>query len=119
MLANGANLRCVGANVHMTAVTAFPNNLFVLCENGDGFHILQKRTVAFFVGFFDSGNATELFCERMEAFFIRFSCHTFVHIGPFVVFTFSSVEKVFSGIAKLAESLEPKLCVFLFIFRSL
>ena len=68
MSANRANLRSLGANNDVTAVTAFPNLDFALSEYLGSFHILQECSVAFFMMALDFANGTEFSSQFGEAF---------------------------------------------------
>ena len=119
MCADGAGLRRIGADDDMTAVAAFPDLDLALFKDRCRFDILQQRAVTLLVMTLDCRDHAELLCENLEAFFLRFLCKGFVHIGPFVVFALSRVEQVLCGIADAGKLLEPHLCVFLFVLRRL
>ena len=119
MVANGALLGSVCAENEVSAVAAFPHNDSALFEYSLGLYVGKKRTVSFLVSLLNSCNASELSCELVEALCLCVLCELIVHIGPFVVFTLCCVEKVFSSVAKLSESLEPKLCVLLLVISGL
>ena len=119
MLADGTHVGSLGSNHQMTAVAAFPHGDAALFKDLHGFNIVQKLAVALLVSLLDGGNPTELLRQIMEAFLIRFLRHSVIHIGPLGVLTLGGMEQVFGGIAQLAQSLEPQLCVLFFVFRGL
>ena len=119
MSAGGAYFGSLGTNNEVTAVTAFPNLNGALLENFSSFNVLQESAISFLMVLFDSSNHTELLSEVVEAFFFSGLCKTVVHIGPLIVFAFSSRAEVLSGIAKAVQFLEPKLSVFFFVISSL
>ena len=119
MLADRADLRCLRAYYQMATVAALPHGDAALLKDSLGLHILQQCAVAFLMCFFDGGNAAELLSQLMEAFFVSFTGHTVVHIRPLGVLTLGGMEQVLGGIAQLAQSLEPQLCVLFFVFRGL
>ena len=119
MVTYRARLGRLGANNDVSTVTAFPNDNTALLKDGLGFHVVQKCTVALLVRLFNSGNTSELCGKIVEAFFVSFLSKGVVHIGPLIVLALSGVKKVFGGIAKLTESLEPELCMLLLVLGGL
>ena len=106
MSANGANFRSLGANYDVTAVTAFPNLYFALSEYLSSFYIFQQSSVALFMMTFDFANSTEFSSQFREAFSFSGLGKAFVHVGPFVVFAFSSSQQVSRSIAQAAQLFE-------------
>ena len=119
MVAHGAHLGSLGANNNVTAVAAFPNLDAGFFKHGLGFHVLQQLAVTLFVGLLDSSNPTELLGKIVEAFLVSFLRHSVIHIRPLGILALGSMEQVLGGIAQLAQSLEPQLCVLFFVFRGL
>ena len=115
MLANRANSWRSGTYYDMSAVAAFPDLYFTAFENLLGFYIVEQLSVTFFVSLFNGTYLTEAFCQIVEAFFVGFFSHTVIHIGPFHVFAFCSMLKVFSGLAAKSQFVEPHLGVSSFV----
>ena len=106
MVANRADLGCGNADDNVSAVAAFPDGYAGFFKHRFRFHIFQKCAVSFLVRLFNSGNSTELCGKSVKAFFLRLAGHSFVHVGPLCVLTFSGMEQVFCRVAKLAQCLE-------------
>src|SRR5574344_446020 len=113
MLADRADLRSLGANDQVAAVTALPHSNAALLKDGHGLHVAQKLAVALLMGLLNGSYATELLGQLMEAFLVGLTGHAVVHIGPLGVLALGGVEQVLGGIAQLAKGLEPQLGVFL------
>ena len=92
-----ANFRSLLANVDVSAVGALPYAVAVAREHQFFFHVAEQLAIAFFVLFFDGGNAFKSGSNFVEAFFAGFLSHSGIHVGPLVVFAFGSVEQVFLG----------------------
>ena len=69
--------------------------------------------------FLDSADHGKLSCDLDKALFLRLFRHAGIHIRPLGILALGSMEQVLGGIAQLAQSLEPQLCVLFFVFRSL
>ena len=119
MLADGTHVGSLGANHQMTAVAALPHGDAALLKDSLGLHILQQCAVTLFVGLLDSSNPTELLGKIVEAFLVSFLRHSVIHIRPLGILALGSMEQILGGIAQLAQSLEPQLCVLFFVFRGL
>ncbi len=120
MEAYGADLGSFSAYADMSAVTAFPHCDTALAEYFVSLNIAQQRTIAFLMVLFNRGHPTELFGQGVEALLIGIPDKTVIHVGPFVVLTFSRMEKVDSRVsAHSAESLTPQFCMLLLIVGSL
>ena len=59
MIAGGAQLRCLGADDDVAAVTAFPNLDLALLEDLSGFDILQQCAVTLLMMLLDGSDQTE------------------------------------------------------------
>ena len=119
MSAGGADLRSLGADHQMTAVTALPNLDLALLEDSGGLHVVQQSAVSLLVRLLDGGNQTELGGQSVEALLVSGLGKALVHIGPLVVLALGGVEQVLGGIAQLAQRLEPQLGVLLLILCGL
>ena len=82
MVANGANLRCLGANYKVTAVAAFPHNLLALCKYCLHLNVIEKCKVSFLVGLFNSCYHAEFRSDIVEALCVCFVRECLVHICP-------------------------------------
>ncbi len=110
VLANGAHFGSLFANVDMAAVGADPNLNIFGNENGFGVELFEKCAVSFLVFLFDLAYCFEEVSDSVKAFFLSGLCKACIHIGPFVVFAFSRVEKVGCGIGHLVavKDFKPK-----------
>ena len=115
LLADRADIRCLGPHDQVTAVAAFPDGLFAFFEDLLHFDILQQGAVAFFVGLFHSGHIPELLGQFGEAFVFGVLGEASVHVGPFVIFAIGGSGQVLGGIAQFTQSGKPLFGVFLFI----
>ena len=116
MIAYGALFGGSCAYYDVTAVAAFPNLNLASLKHFFSLYVAKKCAVSFLVSLLNCRNASELLSKLVESFLVSLASHSVVHICPLVVLALSRVEKVFSCIADAAESLEPKLSVFLFVF---
>ena len=64
MNAGGTQLRCLGTDDNVTAVTALPNLDFALLEDLGSLHILQQCTVALLMVLLNGSNQAEL-CSQL------------------------------------------------------
>ena len=114
---NGANLRCLFANVDVAAVCALPDHVAISGEYQTAFNVFQQFAVTFFVMFFDLTYCFKQVSDAVEAFFSCFFRECSVHVCPFVVFTLCSVQQVFScgRNSAVMEQFEPDFCVFFFV----
>ena len=119
MGADRADLRSLGANHDVTAVAALPDLNLALLKDLLGLHVVQQGAVSLLMGLLNGSNASELGRKSRKALFLGLLGHTVIHIGPLEVLALSSMEKVLSGIAQLAQLLEPKLSVLLLVLGSL
>ena len=119
MLADRADLRSLGSYYDMSAVTTLPDGNAALLKYLHSLDVAQQLAVALLMGLLDGSHTAELLSQLMEAFFVSFTGHTVVHIRPLGVLTLGGMEQVLGGIAQLAQSLEPQLCVLFFVFRGL
>ena len=119
MCADGAELRGLGADNDVAAVTALPNLNLALLKDLLGLHVVQESAVSVLVALLDGCNAAELGSKLLEAFFFSFLGHTVIHIGPLEVLALSGVEKILGGIAQLTQLLEPKLCMLFLVLCGL
>ena len=115
MSANGAQLGSSLTHHQVTAVAALPDCFACLLKYLLHLNVGKELSVSLLVGLLDSGYHSELSSKSLEALFLCLSCEGVVHIGPLVVLALCSVKKVCCGVAKLAKSLEPKLCVLLLV----
>src|SRR5690554_4887961 len=112
MCTDRADLRSSLSNVDVSTDTTFPDLFVVLGEDRFIFHILQKSEIASFVLLLDLCNTFKQRCNFVEALFSSLCCEVLVHIGPLVVFPFSShlqVSCCIGNLTVLLESLEPDL----------
>ena len=119
MCTYGASTGSLLTHYKVTAVTALPNGLISLLKYLLKLNVGKKLSVSLLVGLLDSGYHSELSGKSLEALLLCFLCEGVVHIGPLVVLTLCSVKKVGSGVAKLAKSLEPELCMLLLVVSGL
>ena len=119
MFADGAKFRSSRAQNEMSAIPALPKSDAGFLEDFLRLNIFQQLAITFLVMFFNRRNASELFGEFVEAFLISLTSHARIHVRPLEIFTFRRMKKIFFQTAQLTESLEPKFCMFLFIFGSL
>ena len=115
MCTYGASTGSLLTHYKVTAVTALPNCLISLLEYLLKLYVGKKLSVSLLVGLLDSCNHSELSCKSLEALLLSLLSEGVIHIGPLVVLALCSVKKVSCGVAKLAKSLEPKLCVLLLV----
>ena len=118
MSANGTSCRSLSTHYEVTAVAALPHGHLALLEYMLHLNVGKELSISLLVSLLDSGNCSELTCECGEALFLCFLSEGVVHIGPLVVLALCCCKKVLCGGAKLAESLEPKLCVLLLVVTS-
>ena len=119
MLANGADLRSLGAHYDVTAVAALPNLYFRFLEYLGGLYVLEQGAVTLLVLLLDSGNHTETCGQYGESLLLGSLGKALIHIGPLIVLTVSCGAQVLSGIANALQLLEPEFCVLLFIVGGL
>ena len=119
MLAYRTYIRCILALYEMSAVAAFPKHCVSLVEYCLVLNVAEKCTISFFVSSFDCQYSSELFCQFREALFIRFSCHSGIHVSPFSIFALCCVKQVFGCVTQFSQCLELELSVFLLVFCSL
>ena len=115
MSAYGTNFGCFNADSDMSTVSAFPNGNARLFENFHFFNVLKKRSISFFVSFFDCGNASKLRCKFGKSFLFSILSHSVVHIRPLVVFALCRVLKVGGNVTEFAKRLKPKFSVFFLV----
>ena len=111
MGADGANSGRLFADDDVAAVTALPYCIAVFREDELAFDIGEQFAIAVFVSFFDGADHFEELGDVIEAFFASFFRKRGIHIGPFVVFALSGVEKVFGSRRDfvVVEAFEPEL----------
>ena len=121
MLADWAKLRSIFANDDMSAVTAFPDSKVITDEDDTAFDFVKKLAVALLMMLFDGTDGAEFRSDLKEAFFFSDLGKTFIHIGPFIVFAFSSVEKILLGgwDFTAVKILEPELGMLFLILCGL
>ena len=119
MSAYGASCRSLGAHYEVTAVTALPHSHFALLEYLLHLNVGKKLSVSLLVSLLNSSYCSELTSKSSEALLLSFLSEGIVHIGPLIVLAFCCCKKVLCSGAKLAESLEPKLCVLLLVISGL
>ncbi len=118
MFARRANLRCLLADIDVTAVAAYPHGiLVVILKDNILFQVGKQFAVALFVGFFNTGNTAHGGGNRLKAFRVGGVGKFLIHFGPFIMFTICGVRKVGDSVGDVVimEQLKPELCVFLFI----
>ena len=119
MIAGRANLRCLGADNDMSAVSAFPDFDFALRENLLRLYIVQQRAVSFLVVLFDFTDQTE-FCRQLrEALRLSGLGNCILHICPLVVFALCCRCKILCGVTDACKLFEPHLCMLLFVVSRL
>ena len=94
MCTNRTYFRCFCSNYDMSTTT-FPYFHFTFFKIPVKFHILKKCTVSFFMMLLNLSNCSEFSCKFWKTFFFCSFCKTFIHICPFVIFTFSCCSKIF------------------------
>ena len=119
MLAYGAKLGSLRTNYDMSAVAALPDLYAALFKYGLRLYVIEKCAVSLLVRLLDSRNAAHLLSKVVEALLVSLARHSVVHIRPLVVLALCCGDEVFCRRSKSAESLEPKLCVLLFVFCGL
>ena len=119
MGADRADLRSLGANHDETAVAALTDLNLALLKDLLVLHVVQQVALSLLMGLLDGSNASKLGRKSRKALFLGLLGHTVIHIGPLEVLALSSMEKVLSGIAQLAQLLEPELSVLLLVLGGL
>ena len=118
MVADGTYLGSLLADGDVAAVAAFPDLYAALFKGLLLLHVAQELAVALLVRLLDGRNAAELRRQLREALFLGLGRHALVHVGPLVVLALRGVEQVLLDSPKLAQLLEPELCVlFLVVSR--
>ena len=115
MSAYGTSCRSLSTHYEMSAVTALPHSKLALLKDLVHLNVGKKLAVSFLVCLLDSSYHSELSRKSLEALLLSFLSEGIVHIGPLIILALCCCKKVLSGSAKLAESLEPKLCVLLLV----
>ena len=115
MTAYRTNLRCLRSYHDVTAVSALPDFYFALSKNFCCFYILKKCAISFLVMFFDFAYETEFRREFREAFRFCGFCKIFIHISPFIIFTFCRCQEVLRSISDAVQFLKLHLRVFFFV----
>ena len=120
MSACRADLRSLGAHNDMTTVAALPYFHLALLKHLCGLDVLQQGTVALFVTLLDGSHETEFSGQSGESLFLGCLCKSLVHVGPFVVLAFGSVEEVFCcSTDAVMQFFVPQLCMFFLVVSSL
>ena len=116
MVADGADVRSLGADHDVAAVGALPDGVAVTREHQTILNVRQKFSVPLLVLFFDGAHHLELEGDLLEAFLAGFAGHAGVHVGPFKVFTGGGVCKVLFGAGDaVVEVFEPDFGVLFFV----
>ena len=117
MVANRAFFRCRRAFDAVAAVGAFPDNLGRAVEDFAFDQRFQQSVVSFFVAFFDGADRSEQEGDFGKAFFVGFSGHAVIHVGPLVVFAGCGVFQVFDRRGNFAavQQFEPDFGMFFFV----
>ena len=119
MSANGTELRSSLTHHKVTAVAAFPDGLARLLKHLLHLHVGEQSAIAVLMRLLDLCNGAELISQLREALFLCFLGKGGIHIGPFVVLALGGGKQVVRGVAKLAQRLEPELCVLLLVVGGL
>lgn len=101
--ADGADLRCLCSHNDVTAVSAFPDLDLAFFKDSLRLNILKELAIPFFVCFFDRRYAAKLLGKLMEAFLIGILSHTDIHIRPFGIFSFGSMQQILRCVANLSQ----------------
>ena len=116
MRADGTGFRRGRTDMNMSAVGALPNGFGLALEHLARFNVGQQLTVTLLVLLFDSGDAVEKLRNIIEALLARFLGELSVHIGPLVIFSLGSRQKIFLRRADtVVQKLEPDFSVLLFV----
>ena len=118
METDGAGVRGFGADDNVTTVAAFPDADAALAEYLCNLDVVQQCTVALLVVLLDGSDTPELLGEFVETLLIGFASKGVVHVCPFVVLTFGSMQQVLSGGAYTTQVLEPEFGMLLFVVGS-
>ena len=119
MVADRADVRCLGPDDQVTAVAALPDLYAALFKDGLLLDVLQQFAVALFMRLLDGGDTAEFLRELREAFLFGFLRHALVHVGPLKVLALCRVQQVLLGAAELIELLEPELGMLLLVLGGL
>ena len=113
MFADRTDFRSSFADVNVSAVAAF---LAVFTNANPDFRLFNigsQFVVAFFMVLFDFCDLCKLTSEVIKPFSSSFFCETFVHIGPFFMFTGSCSFQVFQSGSDTVQSLNQSFaCSF-------
>ncbi len=110
------------ADDDVTTVGALPDLISISAEYNTVLNVLQKIEVALLMVFLNCCNHLKECCYLGKAFFPSIFGKTRIHIGPLVVFPFSSILKVYSGSGNFTTFLEkliPNLGMFFLITSGL
>ena len=121
MVAHGAALGSLLADVDVSTVAALPDALLVAREYHLVLDVLEQLAVALFVRLLDQCHAFHLLGDVVEAFLACHASHLLVHVGPLVVLALGSSLQVLGSAADgtALEQFEPHLGVLLLLCGSL
>ena len=121
MIAGGADLGGLIANVQVTTVEALPNLNALALKYLARLDALGKLKITLFVSLLDVGNKTELGRDLGKALLVGRLGKAGIHVGPLVVLTRGSIAQVGEGVGHLAivQVLKPELCMLALVARGL